>query len=70
MDNTIYYFYNKSIRPDDYDIYFHRIGIVGYKKERKSERLYFKGTERELLDYNKNNKIPRVIRSKRMLVNY
>lgn len=70
MDNNIYYFYDKKTRPSDYEVYFHSIGIVGYKKKQKNKHLYFKGTERDLLNYYKERKIPRVIHSKGTLVNY
>lgn len=70
MDDTIYYFYDKKVRPKDYEIYFHAIGIVGYKEEKIGEHLYLMGTERDLLNYNKKRKIPRVVHSKGTLVNY
>ena len=65
-----YYFYQKTIRPDDYEIYLHGSGVVGYAKERKEESLYYKGTEKGLQDYMKNRVVPRRIESKGTLVDY
>lgn len=65
-----YYFYRKTIRPDDYEIYLYGSGIVGYTKERPEQSLYFKGTEKGLQDYMKNQFVPRRVESKSTLVSY
>lgn len=65
-----YYFYRRTIRPDDYEVYLHGSGIVGYSEEKKNKSLYFKGTQRELKEYMKNSKIPRRIESKNTLIGY
>lgn len=70
MNGEVYHFYKRTIRPKDYEVYFHHNGIVGYKKELKGKQLFFKGTEMELLKYYRNLKIPRKVNSNGALINY
>lgn len=70
LNEDEFYFYSRKVRPKDYEVYFYAQGIVGYREEKENQKLYFKGTEKELMDYHKNRKVPRVIHSKGTLVNY
>lgn len=59
MADEKYYFYRKTIQPDDYDYYHHAKGIAGFRQPKPYD-LILHGTLADLEEYLKHYKPARI----------